>query len=101
MLKEGAYQTFVDVIVIRTRSLGGRNDLRARLGLVGSFLAFFHNAPPIKIYNIARALRAVRGARRFHSDIPQLIPVMAATIQVHLLTGVLLSIGYVAAKALS
>ena len=46
------------------------------------------------------AMRAVKGARRFHSDIPQLIPVMATTIQVHLLTGLLLSMGYVAAKVL-
>ncbi len=41
------------------------------------------------------AFRAIRGAYRHHSDTPKLIPVSAATIQIHLITGLLLCIGYV------
>jgi len=43
------------------------------------------------------AFRAVRGAFRHHSDTPRLIPVSAATIQIHLVTGLLLCAGYVVA----
>jgi 1,4-dihydroxy-2-naphthoate octaprenyltransferase len=44
------------------------------------------------------AYRAIRGARRFHSDTPKLIPTNATTIQIHLLTGLLLCVGYIVAR---
>jgi 1,4-dihydroxy-2-naphthoate octaprenyltransferase len=44
--------------------------------------------------------RAIRGVIRFHSDTPRLIPTLATTIQVHLLTGLLLCAGYVFARFL-
>lgn len=56
--------------------------------------------PPATLLSLAAlplALRAIRGARRFHSDTPKLIPTMATTIQTHLTTGVLLTVGYVIA----
>lgn len=46
------------------------------------------------------AYRAVRGAFRHHSDTPKLIPVSASTIQIHLVTGLLLCVGYVTARLL-
>jgi 1,4-dihydroxy-2-naphthoate octaprenyltransferase len=44
--------------------------------------------------------RGIQGARRFHSDTPKLIPTNAVTIQIHLLTGLLLCVGYVIARFL-
>jgi 1,4-dihydroxy-2-naphthoate octaprenyltransferase len=44
------------------------------------------------------AYRCIRGARRFHSDTPNLIPTNAMTIQIHLLTGLLLCVGYIVAR---
>lgn len=52
------------------------------------------------LLSLPLAVRAVRGARRHHSDTPKLIPVSAATIQIHLLTGLLLCAGYVVAGLL-
>lgn len=46
------------------------------------------------------AFRAIRGAYRHHSDTPKLIPVSAATIQIHLITGLLLCTGYIVAGLL-
>jgi 1,4-dihydroxy-2-naphthoate octaprenyltransferase len=44
--------------------------------------------------------RGIQGARRFHSDTPKLIPTNATTIQIHLLTGLLLCVGYIIARFL-
>ncbi len=46
------------------------------------------------------AYKGIEGARLYHSDTPRLIPTNAATIQVHLLTGLLLSLAYAIAIAL-
>jgi 1,4-dihydroxy-2-naphthoate octaprenyltransferase len=46
------------------------------------------------------AYRCIQGARRFHSDTPNLIPTNATTIQIHLLTGLLLCVGYILARFL-
>jgi len=46
------------------------------------------------------AYRSIQGARRFHSDTPKLIPTNAMTIQIHLLTGLLLCVGYIIARFL-
>jgi 1,4-dihydroxy-2-naphthoate octaprenyltransferase len=44
--------------------------------------------------------RAIRGAIEFHSDTPRLIPTLATTIQIHLVTGLLMCVGYVIARFL-
>jgi 1,4-dihydroxy-2-naphthoate octaprenyltransferase len=44
--------------------------------------------------------RCIQGARRFHSDTPNLIPTNALTIQIHLLTGLLLCVGHIIARFL-
>ncbi|MFC2095014.1 1,4-dihydroxy-2-naphthoate octaprenyltransferase [Candidatus Bipolaricaulota bacterium] len=49
------------------------------------------------LLSLPLALRAVRGAFRHHSDTPQLIPVSAGTIQIHLITGLLLCVGTIVA----
>jgi 1,4-dihydroxy-2-naphthoate octaprenyltransferase len=41
------------------------------------------------------AVRAMRGMLRFYSETPKLIPTLATTVLVHLLTGILLNLGYV------
>ena len=51
----------------------------------------------IGLLSLPLALKAVRGALRHHSDTPKLILVSAATIQIHLITGLLLCIGYIVA----
>jgi len=43
------------------------------------------------------AVRCMRGVRQFHSDAGELIPTNAATIQLHLAGGLLLSLGTVIA----
>ncbi|OGO05904.1 MAG: 1,4-dihydroxy-2-naphthoate octaprenyltransferase [Chloroflexi bacterium RBG_13_56_8] len=68
--------------------------------LVGALLGIFPYTLLIALLGVPLAFRAIRGAQRFHSDTPQLIPVMAATIQLHLMTGVLLCAGYVIAGVL-
>ena len=107
------------------------------LGLAGVFLAFFHNAPPIRLYNLGPGVGdlavgigcgpiTVLGSyfvqtQRFsyealwasvpvglliaavlyiNSNTPKLVPTLALTIQVHLVTGLLLSVGYAVAKLL-
>jgi 1,4-dihydroxy-2-naphthoate octaprenyltransferase len=44
--------------------------------------------------------RGIQGARRFHSNTPKLIPTNAMTIQIHLLTGLFLCVGYIIARFL-
>jgi 1,4-dihydroxy-2-naphthoate octaprenyltransferase len=44
--------------------------------------------------------RPIRGAMEFHSDTPKLIPTLATTIQIHLVTGLLMCVGYVIARFL-
>ena len=51
----------------------------------------------IGLLSLPLALKSIRGALRHHSDTPKLIPVSAATIQIHLITGLLLCVGYIVA----
>jgi len=46
------------------------------------------------LLTVPTAWRAILRLRRFHSQIPQLIPANAATIQIHLITGLLLCLSY-------
>jgi 1,4-dihydroxy-2-naphthoate octaprenyltransferase len=54
----------------------------------------------LSLITLPIAVRAVRTARRFHSDTSNLIPANAATIQIHLVSGLLLCLGYVIASFL-
>jgi 1,4-dihydroxy-2-naphthoate octaprenyltransferase len=48
----------------------------------------------LTLLTVPLAFRSIRGARRFHGDIPRLIPTNAGTILIHLLSGLLLCVGY-------
>jgi 1,4-dihydroxy-2-naphthoate octaprenyltransferase len=54
----------------------------------------------LALLTLPLAFHSIQGALRFHSDTPGLIPIMATTIQTHLLTGLLLCTGYVIARFL-
>ena len=49
----------------------------------------------IAMLTLPLSYRAMRGATRFYGNTQQLIPTNAATIQLHLSTGLLLCLGYV------
>jgi len=94
----------VVVAVGRERAVAGYQALLVATYawiLVGVLARLFPPTLLLALLTAPLAWRAIRDARRFHSDIPRLIPVMAATIQVHLLTGLLLSMGYAIAKVLA
>lgn len=65
--------------------------------LVGVGMRVLPLAALFALLPLPLACRAVRGAFRHHSDTPRLIPVSASTIRIHLVTGLLLSVGYVVA----
>jgi 1,4-dihydroxy-2-naphthoate polyprenyltransferase len=46
------------------------------------------------------AFRGARGLLRYHSQVPELVPALGTTIQVHLATGLLLCVGYAVAMLL-
>jgi 1,4-dihydroxy-2-naphthoate octaprenyltransferase len=54
----------------------------------------------IALLSIPLAYRGIRGANRYHSDTPRLVPTNAITIQLHLATGFLLCAGYAIARFL-
>jgi 1,4-dihydroxy-2-naphthoate octaprenyltransferase len=66
--------------------------------VLGVVLAILPLTTLTALLTLPLAYRAARGAKRFHSDTPKLILTNAATIQLHLLTGLLLCVGYVAAR---
>ena len=51
----------------------------------------------LTLLTLLLAYRCIRGAMRFHSNTQKLVPIQAATIQLHLLTGLILCLGYVIA----
>ncbi len=51
----------------------------------------------VALLTIPLAYKATQVLRRFYDRVPEIIPANAATIQLHLLTGILLIAGYVAA----
>jgi 1,4-dihydroxy-2-naphthoate octaprenyltransferase len=63
--------------------------------IVGVALGIFPYTLLLALLTMPLAYRAIRGAMRFHSDTPRLIPTNVATIQLHLLTGLLLSLSYI------
>ena len=46
------------------------------------------------------AVQAIRRMLRYHGSMPEVVPALAATIQLHLGTGLLLCIGYIIAHLL-
>jgi 1,4-dihydroxy-2-naphthoate octaprenyltransferase len=66
--------------------------------LLGVALGLLPWVTLLAIITLPLALRAIAGARRFYDDTPKLIPSNALTIQVHLLTGLLLCAAYVLAR---
>jgi 1,4-dihydroxy-2-naphthoate octaprenyltransferase len=62
--------------------------------VAGVFLNALPVATLIALLTLPLSYRAIRGAARFFDDTQQLIPTNAATIQLHLLTGLLLCLGY-------
>lgn len=62
--------------------------------LVGGVTRLFPVATLLAMATLPLSYRAIRGITRFYGDTKQLIPTNAVTIQLHLLTGLLLSLGY-------
>jgi 1,4-dihydroxy-2-naphthoate octaprenyltransferase len=70
------------------------------LVLLGVILRILPLTALLALLTLPLAYRGIQGARRFHSDTPKLIPTNATTIQIHLLTGLLLCVGYLIARFL-
>lgn len=63
--------------------------------LVGGIARLFPVATLLALITLPLTYRAIRGIMYFYADTRQLVPTNAATIQLHLLTGLLLCLGYV------
>jgi 1,4-dihydroxy-2-naphthoate octaprenyltransferase len=68
--------------------------------VIGVVLRFMPLTALLALLPLPLAYRGIQGARRFHSDTPKLIATNAVTIQIHLLTGLLLCVGYIASRFL-
>jgi 1,4-dihydroxy-2-naphthoate octaprenyltransferase len=68
--------------------------------VVGVALRFLPLTALLALLPLPLAYRGIQGALRFHSDTPKLIPTNAATIQIHLLTGLLLCVGHIVVRFL-
>ncbi|MFB0546681.1 MAG: prenyltransferase [Anaerolineae bacterium] len=68
--------------------------------LAGILMGLLPYTTLLAFLTLPLAYQGVQGVRRFYADTPQLIPTNALTIQVHLATGLLLSLAYVIDKAL-
>lgn len=62
--------------------------------VLGVVMGFFPYAALLAFVTLPLAYRAIRGAMRFHSNTPKLIPTNATTILLHLANGLLLCLGY-------
>jgi 1,4-dihydroxy-2-naphthoate octaprenyltransferase len=65
--------------------------------VLGVALQFLPWSTLIALLTLPLAWKAIQGARHFHQDMPKLIPTNAMTIQIHLFTGLLLTLGVVVA----
>jgi 1,4-dihydroxy-2-naphthoate octaprenyltransferase len=91
------------VVLGRKRAVWGYVALLIAVYLVvvvGVALRIIPLTALLALLTIPLAYRGIQGALRFHSDTPKLIPTNAATIQIHLLTGLLLCVGYVISRFL-
>jgi len=68
--------------------------------VVGIVLGALPYTTLFALLSLPLAYRGIRGAARFHSNTPKLVPTNAVTIRVHLMTGLLLCLGYAIAKFL-
>jgi 1,4-dihydroxy-2-naphthoate octaprenyltransferase len=69
--------------------------------LIGIVAGVFPPILLITLLAMPMAYRGIRGAFRFYDDTLRLIPTLATTIQVHLVTGLLMCVGYATARLLS
>ena len=91
------------VVLGRARAVWGYVVLLvAAYGMIvaGAALGILPATALLALLTLPLAYRSIRGAMRFHSDTQKLIPTNATTIQIHLLTGLLLCLGYVIARLL-
>jgi 1,4-dihydroxy-2-naphthoate octaprenyltransferase len=70
------------------------------LVVLGVVVGILPLATLIALLSVPLAARGLWGAARFHSDTRELIPFNAVTIQLHLMTGLLMCLGYVVARFL-
>ena len=70
------------------------------LVVIGVALGILPLTTLLALLTLPLAYKSIQGALRFHSDTPKLIPTNAGTIQIHLLTGLLLCVGYIIARFL-
>jgi 1,4-dihydroxy-2-naphthoate octaprenyltransferase len=68
--------------------------------LLGVLLGIISPATLLGFLTIPQAVRAAGTALHYYDDTPRLIPANAATVMIHLETGLLMSIGYIADKLL-
>jgi len=61
--------------------------------MLGAVLGKLSGTVLIALLTVPLAYRAIRGALRFHSNTARLVPTQAATIRLHLTTGLLLCLG--------
>jgi 1,4-dihydroxy-2-naphthoate octaprenyltransferase len=88
----------VPVVIGRARAVTGYIALLIAtyvIVVIGSAAGILPVMSLVALLTLPLAYRAVRDAYRYHSDTPKLVPVMATTIQVHLLTGLLLCTAYI------
>lgn len=69
--------------------------------LLGAVLKVIPYLTLIALLNIPLALKAIKVAREHYSHPRELIPAMAATIQLHLTSGLLLSAGFIASRVVA
>jgi 1,4-dihydroxy-2-naphthoate octaprenyltransferase len=68
--------------------------------VLGVVLSVLPAVTLVALLSVPLAYRGIRGAVQFHSSTPDLIPTNAATVQLHLVTGLLLCLGYIVARFL-
>ena len=68
--------------------------------VIGIALRVFPLTFLLALLTLPLSYRGIKGAIRFHSSTPELIPTLGLTIQVHLVTGLLLCVGYAVQKLL-
>jgi 1,4-dihydroxy-2-naphthoate octaprenyltransferase len=90
----------IPVVLGRERAVGGYIGLLVVAYLVivlGVILRVLPLPTLLALLTAPLSYRGIQGARRFHSDTPKLIPTNAITIQIQLLTGLLMCVGYTVA----
>jgi 1,4-dihydroxy-2-naphthoate octaprenyltransferase len=91
------------VVLGRERAVWGYVALLAAAYLVlvlGVVIRALPYTVLLALLPLPMAVQAIRGVRRFHSDVESLIPTNARTIQLDLLAGLLVCVGYILARFL-